>query len=225
MDIEFFISLLTIIGIDIILGGDNAIVVALACRNLPKEQRNKAIMLGISLALFIRIALTLVAVQLLQIPFLLAIGGALLIYIAYDLISQIDNEHTVHSGTNIFSAVKAILIADFIMGVDNVIAVAGAAHGYPALVIFGLIVSVPIIILGSKLILFIFERFPFVIYIGAGILAYTSGRMITHEEQLSPLFESHPIITTAFQVAVIIGVLLAGYFNRRGLWSNISTKY
>ncbi|OLO37158.1 hypothetical protein BTR23_13560 [Alkalihalophilus pseudofirmus] len=225
MDMDFIISLLTIIGIDIILGGDNAIVVALACRNLPKEQRNKAIILGISLALFIRIALTLVAVQLLQIPYLLAIGGALLIYIAYDLISQMDNEHNVHSGSNIFSAVKAILIADFIMGVDNVIAVAGAAHGYPALVIFGLIISVPIIILGSKLILYFFERFPFVIYIGAGILAFTAGRMITHEEQLAPLFESHPIITIIFQAAVIIGVLLTGFFKQRGLLSYFYTKY
>ncbi|WP_216828279.1 TerC family protein [Alkalihalobacterium elongatum] len=225
MDIDFLISLLTIIGIDIILGGDNAIVVALACRNLPKEQRNKAIVLGIGLALVIRIVLTLVAVQLLKIPLLLAIGGALLIYIAYDLISQMNNDHNVHSGTSIFSAIKAIIIADFIMGVDNVIAVAGAAHGYPSLVIIGLIISVPIIILGSKLILLIFERFPFVIYIGAGILAFTAGRMITHEEQLAPLFESHPIVTVLFQVAVIIGVLFAGYVKRHGFLTNFSTKY
>ncbi|WP_100404842.1 TerC family protein [Bacillus solitudinis] len=210
MDTEYIISLLTIVGVDIILGGDNAIVVALACRNLPVHIRNKAIMLGITLALLIRMGLTLVAVQLLEIPFLLAIGGALLIFIAYSLLADQDAGQDIEGGTNLFSAIKAIVIADFIMGFDNVIAVAGAAHGNNILVMIGLIISVPIIIWGSKLILKAFDRFPVIIYVGAAILAFTATRMITHEEMLNPLFVHHPLFTICFQIIVIISVLAFG---------------
>ncbi|WP_096202206.1 TerC family protein [Bacillus sp. FJAT-45350] len=220
MDLDFLIALLTIIGIDLILGGDNAIVVALACRNLPAHQRNKAIILGITLALVIRMGLTLVAVQLLEIPYLLAIGGALLIYIAYSLLTDHDDNRDVNGGTSLFSAIKAIVIADFIMGFDNIIAVAGAAHGNMLLVMIGLIFSVPIIIWGSKLILMAFDRFPFIIYIGAGILAFTAGRMISHEEMFSPLFSSHPYMTAFFQIIIVVGVLVAGVFSRKLALSN-----
>ncbi|MBU8906914.1 TerC family protein [Desertibacillus haloalkaliphilus] len=215
MDLEFILAFLTIVGIDIILGGDNAIVVALACRKLPQHQRNKAIVIGISLALIIRILLTLIAVQLLQIPFLLAIGGALLIFIAYHLLTDKEDSHDVEGGTTLWSAIKAILIADFIMGFDNVIAVAGAAHGNMILVILGLLISVPIIIWGSKLILVLFEHFPFIIYIGAGILAFTAARMISHEEMLAPLFASHPLLLYSFQAIVVCGVLLAGWLSNQ----------
>ncbi|WP_227936843.1 TerC family protein [Alkalihalobacillus deserti] len=210
METDFFISLLTIIGIDIILGGDNAIVVALACRNLPKEIRNRAIVLGIGLALITRMSLTVVAVQLLEIPFLLAISGSLLVYIAYSLLSDQTNNRDIEGGTNLWSAIKSILIADLVMGFDNVIAVAGAAHGDHLLVMIGLLVSVPIIIWGSKLILTVFDRFPIIVYLGAGILAYTASRMITHEEMLSPLFSQHPLFTFAFKIVIIIGVILTG---------------
>jgi len=221
MDWDWLISLFTIIGVDIILGGDNAIVVALACRNLPAHQRNKAIILGITLALVIRVCLTIVAVQLLEVPFLLAIGGALLIYIAYSLLTEQTDGHQVNSGTNLFSAIKAIIIADFIMGFDNVIAVAGAAHGDILLVMIGLLVSVPIIIWGSKLILKAFDRFPFIIYIGAGILSFTAARMITHEEMLSPLFSSHPLTSLIFQVLVIVGVMLVGAMKKQTNTTNV----
>ncbi|WP_088103502.1 TerC family protein [Halalkalibacter urbisdiaboli] len=215
MDTEFIISLLTIIGVDIILGGDNAIVVALACRNLPVHIRNKAIVLGITLALFIRMGLTVVAVELLEIPFLLAIGGGLLIFIAYSLLSEQDDEANIDGGTSLLSAIKAIVIADFVMGFDNVIAVAGAAHGNKVLVMIGLIVSVPIIIWGSKLILKAFDQFPIIIYVGAGILAFTATRMITHEEMLAPLFIHHPMFKIGFQIAVISGVLLFGWLTKQ----------
>ncbi|GAE37055.1 TerC family protein [Halalkalibacter akibai] len=210
MDTDFLISLLTIIGIDIILGGDNAIVVALACRNLPKEIRNRAIVLGIGLALITRMSLTVVAVQLLEIPFLLAVSGALLIYIAYSLLSEQADDRQIEGGTSLWSAIKAIIVADLVMGFDNVIAVAGAAHGDHVLVLIGLLVSVPIIIWGSKLILKAFDRFPIIVYIGAGILAYTASRMITHEEMLAPLFSQHPYFTLAFKALIIAGVLIAG---------------
>ncbi|UOE93150.1 TerC family protein [Alkalihalobacillus sp. LMS39] len=215
VDLELLIALLTIIGIDILLGGDNAIVVALACRNLPKHQRNKAIILGITLALLMRISLTFVAVQLLEIPYLLALGGALLIYIAYNLLTEHGDNQNIKGETSLFAAIKAILIADLIMGFDNVIAVAGAAHGNMTLVVIGLLVSVPIIIYGSKLILTAFERFPFIIYIGAGILTYTASRMITHEPMLQPLFQSHPFITTLFQVIVIFSVIIIGVWKNK----------
>ncbi|MFC0557665.1 TerC family protein [Halalkalibacter alkalisediminis] len=210
METDFLISLLTIIGIDIILGGDNAIVVALACRNLPKEIRNRAIILGIGLALVTRMSLTVVAVQLLEIPFLLAISGALLIYIAYSLLSDQADKRDIDGGTNLWSAIKAIIIADLVMGFDNVIAVAGAAHGDHLLVMIGLLVSVPIIIWGSKLILNVFDRFPIIVYLGAGILAYTASRMITHEEMLAPLFSQHPLFTLTFKIFIIAGVIIAG---------------
>lgn len=215
IDVDFLVALFTIIGIDIILGGDNAIVVALACRNLPAHQRNKAILIGIGLALFIRMSLTLVAVQLLEIPFLLGLGGALLIYIAYCLLVDRDEDKRVNGGTSIFSAIKAIVIADLIMGIDNVIAVAGAAHGDMTLVMIGLVVSVPVIIWGSKLILKMFDRYPFIIYIGAAILAYTAAKMISHEQVFQPLFHSHPLFTLAFQVFIIIGVIIAGFITTR----------
>ncbi|MBP3949519.1 TerC family protein [Bacillus suaedae] len=215
MDSEFLISLLTIIGIDIILGGDNAIVVALACRNLPDAIRNRAIILGIGLALITRMSLTVVAVQLLEIPFLLATGGALLIYIAYSLLTDQGDDQEIEGGTSLWSAIKAIIIADLVMGFDNVIAVAGAAHGDHLLVMIGLIFSVPIIIWGSQMILKAFDRFPIIVYIGAGILAFTASRMITHEDMLAPLFINHPMFATLFQSVVIVGVILAGAYKVR----------
>lgn len=215
VDTDFLISLFTIIGVDIILGGDNAIVVALACRNLPIEIRNRAILLGLGLALVIRMGLTIIAVHLLEIPFLLAIGGALLIYISYSLLSEQTDDRDIHGGTSLWSAIKAIIIADFVMGFDNVIAVAGAAHGNSILVMIGLFVSVPIIIWGSKLILKGFDRFPIIIYLGAGILAFTASRMITHEEMLAPLFSQHPFLTLAFQVVIILAVMIIGSYKKR----------
>ncbi|MCM3761906.1 TerC family protein [Alkalihalobacillus oceani] len=214
MDTDFLISLFTIIGVDIILGGDNAIVVALACRNLPAEIRHKAILFGLGLALLIRMGLTIIAVHLLEIPFLLAIGGALLIYIAYSLLTETENERDVNGGTSLWSAIKAIIIADFVMGFDNVIAVAGAAHGNPLLVMIGLLFSVPVIIWGSKLILNLFDRFPIIIYVGAGILAYTASRMITHEEMLAPLFQQFDYVALGLQITIITGVILLGAYKK-----------
>ncbi|WP_100373497.1 TerC family protein [Bacillus sp. FJAT-45037] len=216
METEWIISLLTIIGVDIILGGDNAIVVALACRNLSPSIRNKAVVLGIGLALAIRMFLTVVAVELLEIPFLLGLGGALLIYIAYTLLASHDDGANIDGGTNLWTAIKAIVIADFVMGFDNVIAVAGAAHGDTTLVMIGLIFSVPIIIFGSKIILSAFDRFPVIVYIGAGILAFTATRMIKHEEMLAPLFIHHPTFSLWFQILVMVSVMLIGWLvNRR----------
>jgi YjbE family integral membrane protein len=213
VELEFLSALLIIIGIDIVLGGDNAIVIALASRNLPESQRNKAIFLGTGLAIIVRVILTILAVYLLKIPFLQLVGGLLLIIIAYKLL--VDNEN---NGTNIKAsvtlgaAVKTIVFADIVMGFDNVIAVAGAAHGNILLVTIGLLVSIPIIIWGSKLILYMMERFTALVYVGGGILAYTAGKMITHEKGLVGFFETYETFRIGLPIITLVLVLLAGYF-------------
>lgn len=211
MDVELISQLLVIIGIDIVLGGDNAIVIALASRNLPINQRNKAILLGTGLAIGVRVLLTIVAVYLLQIPFLQLIGGLFLVYIAYTLLAVKDDDTKIRGGTTLFQAVKTIVVADLVMGFDNVIAVAGAAHGNILLVMAGLLVSIPIIIWGSKIILMLMERFKIIIYIGAGILAYTAGTMIIHEDQLYPLLQTYQFLLYIIPTLTIILVIGAGW--------------
>ncbi|MCT8140393.1 TerC family protein [Anaerobacillus sp. CMMVII] len=224
LEMDFLIPLLTIISIDIVLGGDNAIVVALACRNLPERIRNKAILLGIGLAIFARITLTLFAVYLLQIPMLMAIGGALLLYISYHLLIDMEDEREIQGSITLMAAIKTIIVADIVMGFDNVLAVAGAAHGNKTLVIIGLLVSVPIIIWGSKIILVAMQRYPIVIYIGAAILAFTATKMIVHEPLLAPLFTSHPLVSIFLQISLVVAVVLIGWVMKRLRRSNIEFR-
>lgn len=208
---EFIISLLTIIGIDIVLGGDNAIVVALACRNLPPHLRNKAIILGILLAIVARGALTLVAVHLLAIPYLMSIGGILLLWIAFNLLTGNEEEHTISSEGKMSDAIKTIVVADVVMGFDNVLAVAGAANGNTILVLIGLLVSVPIIIWGSKLILYLMNKFPLIIYIGSGILVFTAARMILHEQLVLTTVNEMGFSNSFFTIILIVTILTAGW--------------
>ncbi|MCP1122863.1 hypothetical protein CN326_03380 [Bacillus sp. AFS018417] len=211
MDLDFLSSILIIVGIDIVLGGDNAIVIALASRNLPETERNKAIVLGTGLAIILRIFLTVLAVYLLNIPFLQLTGGILLTLIAINLLT--DNNHdlsSIKAKTTLFQAVRTIVFADLVMGFDNVLAIAGAAHGNIALVIIGLLISIPIIIWGSKLILLCMERFPLLVYIGAAILAYTAGNMVAHEKFFTSFFEKNPFFTASIPVLFTITVLLVG---------------
>ncbi|CAG9612856.1 hypothetical protein BACCIP111899_02034 [Bacillus rhizoplanae] len=213
MDLDFLSSILIIVGIDIVLGGDNAIVIALASRNLPETERNKAIILGTGLAIILRIFLTVLAVYLLDIPFLQLTGGILLTLIAINLLT--DNNHdlsSIKAKTTLFQAVRTIVFADLVMGFDNVLAIAGAAHGNITLVIIGLLISIPIIIWGSKLILLCMERFPLLVYIGAAILAYTAGNMVTHEKFFTSFFEKNPFFTASIPVLFTITVLLVGIF-------------
>ncbi|CAG9622841.1 TerC family protein [Sutcliffiella rhizosphaerae] len=187
MDLELIIAILLIIGIDIVLGGDNAIIIALACRDLPQNQRNKAIIFGTIIAIICRILLTIGAVYLLSIPFLHFVGGVLLYYIAFQLINDNMDRTIVKGSPSIMVAIKTIVVADIIMGIDNVMAVAGAAHGNYYLVIIGLLFSMPIIIWGSKLILIMMEKYPIIVYIGACILSFTAGKMIIHEPVVASL--------------------------------------
>ncbi|ADU31155.1 TerC family protein [Evansella cellulosilytica] len=220
MSSEFIISLLTIIGIDIILGGDNAIVVALACRKLPPHLRNKAIIAGIMLAIAARAILTLVAVQLLAIPYLMSIGGILLLWIAFKLMTNTEEDHDIRGEAKVSDAIKTIVVADVVMGFDNVLAVAGAANGNGVLVLIGLLVSVPIIIWGSKLILYLMTKFSFIIYIGASILVYTAAKMILHEAAVSDFIDRVGVNATMFTILLVVLTLLGGWlYNRKALQS------
>ncbi|MFD2612772.1 TerC family protein [Paenibacillus gansuensis] len=220
--VEFFSALLTIIFIDLILAGDNAIVIGMAARNLPKENQKKVIFYGTAGAIGIRILATLVVVWLLDIPWLLVIGGVLLVWIAYKLLVEEEKPHELSAGTSIWAAVRTIIIADAAMGLDNVIAVAGAAHGDMLLVVIGLIISIPIVVWGSTLFIGLINRFPWIVYLGSGILAYTAAKMITHEPKVKHLFEN-PAVYWGFIALVVVGVLIAGRLTmKRKQQSNVT---
>ena len=215
---EFFSALLAIIVIDLVLAGDNAIVIAMAARNLPAHLQKKAIIWGAVGAIAVRSAMTLAVVYLLQIPGLMLIGGLLLVWIAYKLLNpskENEGEHD-HASTSFWGAMKTIVIADAVMGLDNVLAVAGASHGSYALVVLGLLISIPIVIWGSTQILKLVERYPSVIYLGAGVLAWTSAKMMLAEPLVQEwqLFQN-PVIQYAIQVLVILGVLFGGFIKNR----------
>jgi len=183
---DFFSALLAIVVIDLVLAGDNAIVIALAARNLPAHLRTKAIVWGTVGAIVVRSSMTVVVVWLLKIPGLLLAGGAMLLWIAYKLLINPDNgdEHKVSSATNFWGAMKTIVVADAVMGLDNVLAVAGAAHGSFLLVVLGLLISIPIVIWGSQLILKYVQKYPAIVYVGAGVLVWTGVKMMTGEPAL-----------------------------------------
>lgn len=211
MEQEFILSLLVIIGIDLVLGADNAVVIAMACRNLPVIQRNKAIILGTMLAIVVRILITLIAVYLLKIPFLQLVGGIFLLYIAFHLITgKEDDSNKIKSHGSLWKAIQTIVIADILMGFDNVIAVAGAAQGDTILVAIGLIISIPIIIWGSKIILVLLTKYPILIYVGGGLLAFTAGKMMIEEHYLQEIYMTHPVIAQSLPYLTTSFILLAG---------------
>ena len=177
VDPIFWTALLKIIGVNIVLSGDNAIVIALAARSLPAHQQKKAILWGSGAAIILRIVLTVFAVALLQLPWLKIAGACLLLWIGVKLLIPEDGEANVASHDNLGSAIKTILIADLVMSVDNVIAVAAAAKDNITLLIIGLAISIPLIIFASTLLLKLMERYPIIITIGAGLLGFVAGEM------------------------------------------------
>lgn len=222
---EFLSALFAIIIIDLVLAGDNAIVIALAARSLPPTLRRRAIIWGTVGAIAVRTAMTLVVVWLLKVPGLHAIGGVLLIWIAYKLI--IDNEgdesHNLKPSTSFWAAMNTIIVADALMGLDNVLAVAGAAQGSFLLVVIGLLVSIPIVIGGSQLILKYVERYPAIVYLGAGVLAWTAVKMVTSEPLFAGFIEANPVLVVLAYVAVIGGVLVTGFLvNHREVRNRIA---
>ncbi len=226
----FFAALLAIVIIDLVLAGDNAIVIALAARNLPRHLQKRAIVWGALGAIVVRSSMTGIVVWLLKIPGLLLLGGALLVFIAYRLLRPEQNNHNgaathAPAAMTFLSAMRTIVVADAVMGLDNVLAVAGAAHGSYLLVVMGLLISIPIVIWGSTLLLRFVERVPAVVYLGAGVLAWTAVKMITAEPLVKPWLAEYPVLTTALYLAIIPGVLWAGFVkNHRQLESRIHAR-
>ena len=182
-------ALLAIILIDLVLAGDNAIVIALAARSLPPHLQRKAIAGGTVGAIVVRSVMTVGVVWLLRIPGLMLVGGLGLIWIAYKLLAeQSGGEHEGPIASTFWGAMKTIVVADALMGIDNVLGVAGAAQGSFDLVIIGLLISVPIVVFGSTMVLKLVERFPLIINIGAAVLAFTAAKMITSEQLLSRIY-------------------------------------
>jgi YjbE family integral membrane protein len=213
-------ALLAIVLIDLVLAGDNAIVIALAARNLPQHLQKKAIMWGTVGAIAVRSMMTLVVVWLLKIPGLMLVGGLGLVWIAYKLLAdQGSGEHDSPVASTFWGAMKTIVVADALMGIDNVLGVAGAAHGAMDLVIIGLLISVPIVVFGSQLVLKLVERFPIIIKLGAAVLAFTAAKMIISEPLLNPVFDPpelvHTVARWATYTLAIAGVLGAGYWATR----------
>jgi len=180
----FWLGLLKIIGVNIILSGDNAVVIALAARSLPAKQQKAAVLWGSGAAVVMRIILTIFAVALLTLPWLKIVGSLLLFWIGIKLLVPEDGDDDVDASANLIAAIKTILIADLVMSIDNVIAVAAAAQGSYTLLILGLAISIPLVIFGSTLLLHLMERWPVIITIGGGLLGFVAGEMLVADSAL-----------------------------------------
>ncbi len=208
---EFFSALISIIIIDLVLGGDNAIVIGMAARNLPAEQQKKVIFIGAGGAVLIRSIATVLAVYLLKIPGLMFAGGLLLVWMAYKLLTDDKDGGDIKSASNIWGAVKTIIIADAVMGLDNVLAVAGAAQGTPLLVILGLLISIPIVVWGSTLVIKAINRFPIIIPIGAAVITHTAVTMLIGENFVRNVIPDSPLIEWGLSAILIALVLFLGH--------------
>ena len=203
---EFWIALGQIIMIDILLGGDNAVVIALASRRLPDAQRKQAIFWGMFGAVALRVILIFFALQLLKIPFLKIVGGILLLWIGIKLLMpQDEGGHEVDAASSLFGAIKTIVVADAVMSLDNVIGIAGAAKDSLFLVVFGLLFSIPIIVWGSRFVLTLMDRFPLVIVFGAALLGWIGGGMLIDDIILKPYTEAFG--SSGHYAAAIVGAI------------------
>lgn len=208
----FWVDVLKIIMIDLLLSGDNAVVIALACRNLPAEQRKKGVLLGMGGAVLLRIVLTFFAVSLLAIPYLKLVGAMLLIWIGIKLILP-DDEHSegsIKADARLIGAVKTIIVADFVMSLDNVLGVAAAAKGNVYLLVFGLLISIPLIAWSSQLVLKLIDRFPYIIYAGGALLGYVAGEMLVTEVLFAQLVEAQHALHWLVPAFCAILVLVTG---------------
>src|SRR5689334_19009066 len=217
---QFWFAALEIVVINILLSGDNAVVIALACRNLPPHQRRWGVIWGAVGAIVLRIVLTFFAVSLLKLSYLKIIGGLLLVWIGIKLISEEDDEegHDLHASDRMLGAIRTVVIADLVMSIDNVLGVAAAAKGSLVLLIFGLVVSVPLVIGGAQLIMRVIERFPILIVAGGGLLGYVAGELIVEDSAIVDWVHTHarwlawsaPLLG----IAAVIGA--AKWLQRRG---------
>ncbi len=208
---DFWIGLVKIVWINIILSGDNAVVIALAARSLPPHQQQKAVLFGSGAAVVLRIVLTVVAAKLLALPYLQIIGGMLLLWIGVQLLGdeEEDNGEAKEYGT-LMSAVRTILIADLVMSLDNVIAVAAAAQGSMVLLVLGLAISIPLVIFGSTLMIKLMERFPIIVMIGAALIGWVGGETIVNDVSLRGVLAATPWLHYAAAAAGAAFVVAAG---------------
>ena len=186
----FWVGLLKIIGVNIILSGDNAVVIALAARSLPPQQQRKAVFWGAGAAVILRIILTIFAVALLTLPWLKLVGSLLLFWIGVKLLIPEEGDDNIRASDQLLSAIKTILIADLVMSLDNVIAVAAAAGGSYVLLILGLAISIPLVVFGATLLIKLMERFPVIITLGAGLIGWVAGEMLVADGALKGWFTS-----------------------------------
>jgi YjbE family integral membrane protein len=205
---DWWSALAAIIVIDLVLAGDNALVIGLAARNVPADKQRRVVLWGTVGAIAVRLLLTAVVVWLLRIPGFLFIGGLALVWIGWKLTHGGAEHQEVAPATSMRAAIQTIVVADAVMGVDNVLAVGGAAQGSFLLVVIGLAISVPIVIWGSTLVLKWVDRFPALLWIGAGVLGWTAAKMIASEPLIAPWLEAWPMVRTAL-VALIVGGLVA----------------
>ncbi|WP_284321919.1 TerC family protein [Dyella acidisoli] len=209
-------DLLTIVLLDLVLAGDNAIVIALAARNLAPPLQRRAVIWGTFGAIVVRILLTVIVVYLLQLPGLMLVGGLLLLPIAWKLLKPDgDNHENAAPAASFWIALRTIVVADVLMGLDNVLAIAGAAKGHMGLVVIGLLISIPLVVWGSTLILKLIERYPVIIYAGAAAIAWTAGRMISHEALWRAWFDAHGWMKHVLEIGLALIVCACGYLLHR----------
>jgi YjbE family integral membrane protein len=209
---QFWVAVLEIIVVNILLSGDNAVVIALACRNLPRKQRKLGVFYGVVGAVVLRIGLTFFAVQLLLLPYLQLIGATLLVWIGIKLIAEDEgpDDPAVHASSRLISAVKTVIVADLVMSLDNVIGVAAAAKGSALLLVFGLAVSIPLVVIGSQVIMKLIERLPWLVVAGGGLLGYIAGEIATQDTAAKPWIDArmpelHWIVPVAGIAVVVAG--------------------
>lgn len=205
---QFWVAVLQIVAIDVVLGGDNAVVIGLACRRLPDHQRKLGILWGMVGAVGLRVILILFAVTLLAVPYLKLVGAALLLWIGIKLLLPEEDEggHNIEAGATLIAAIKTIIVADAVMSLDNVIAIAGAAGDSKILIIFGLLVSIPIIMLGSQLVIKLMDRFPIVIIGGGALLGWIAGGMAVSDVAVSGWFET--TLPAAKWIGPVVGAII-----------------
>ncbi|WP_423458073.1 TerC family protein [Ottowia sp. VDI28] len=215
---DFWIGLVKIVWINIILSGDNAVVIALAARSLPPAQQKKAVFFGSGAAVVLRIVLTVVAAKLLALPYLQIIGGLLLLWIGVQLLGEEDEDDGENKQQgNLMTAIRTILIADLVMSLDNVIAVAAAAQGNMLLLILGLAISIPLVIFGSTLMIKLMERFPIIVVLGAALIGWVAGETIASDTALKGVLGSAAWVHYAAAIVGAVLVLLIGkVLQRRG---------
>jgi YjbE family integral membrane protein len=221
----FWIDLLKIIWVNILLSGDNAVVIALASRSLPHAQQKHAIIWGSVAAIILRVILTIFAVQLLQLPWLKAVGAVMLVWIGVQLLEDEGDEGQVNEAGSLFSAIKTILIADLVMSLDNVLAVAAAADTAPAeaklaLVVLGLALSIPIVIFGSSIVLKLMERFPVIVTLSAMLLGWIAGEMLVKDEAVSLYVPDNNVLQLFFCLSGALLVLAMGKLKSRFVREN-----